>query len=326
MPKAAVALVLAAVLALGWGAAARAKTTFISIGTGGTGGVFYPYGGGMAEIWSRCVPGVKAVAEVTGASVENVKLTHKGETAVGLTMGDVAHQAYHGEGFFKGKPQGVLAMAAMYPNVLHAVTLKGSGIKNLTDFKGRKVSIGAPGSGTTFMAETVLRALGVTLDSFDVRRLSFSETTIALRDGSIDAGVWVVAPGANSLADLAATHDIELIALTPDQQKRVSDAYGFYASWTVEPGDYRGVDQPVPTVSVWNVVIVQAALPEDLVYELAKALFEQNAFMQTIHPYARFSTPANTVAKTPIPLHPGAVRYLREKGIPVPDGLLSPTK
>ncbi|MCA1906282.1 MAG: TAXI family TRAP transporter solute-binding subunit [Desulfarculus sp.] len=326
MGKATMRWALAAILALGWGAAAEAKTTFIAIGTGGTGGVFYPYGGGMAEVWSRCVPGVKAMAEVTGASVENVKLTHRGETAVGLAMGDVAHQAYHGEGFFKGKPQGVLAMAAMYPNVLHVVTLKGSGIKNLTDFKGRKVSIGAPGSGTTFMSETVLRAVGVTLDSFDVRRLSFSETAIALRDRAIDAGVWVVAPGANSLADLAATHDIELVSLTPEQQKRVSDAYGFYASWVVEPGDYRGVDHPVPTVSVWNVVIVQAALPEDLVYDLAKTFFEQNAFMQTIHSYARFSTPANTVAKTSIPLHPGAVRCLREKGVAVPERLLPPAR
>lgn len=326
MRKATIILALTAALALGIGALAQAKTTFISIGTGGTGGVYYPYGGGMAEIWSKFVPGVKAVAEVTGASVENVKLAHKGETIVGLIMGDVAYQAYHAEGSFKGKPQKILSMAAMYPNVLHAVTLKGSGIKSVADFKGKKVSIGAPGSGTAFMAELVLKAVGVPLDSFDVRRLSFNETANALRDHTIDAGIWVVAPGTSSIMDLATTHDIEMIAFTPDQQKKVTDTYGFYAPWTMEAGAYRGVDQPVPTISVWNVVIVQSTQPEDLVYELTKVLYEQNAYLQKIHPFAKFTTPENAVSKSPIPLHPGAIKYLKEKGIAVPDKLMPTAK
>jgi TRAP transporter TAXI family solute receptor len=326
MRKATIILALTAVLALGMGALAQAKTNFISIGTGGTGGVYYPYGGGMAEIWSKFVPGVKAVAEVTGASVENVKLAHKGETIIGLIMGDVAYQAYQAEGSFQGKPQKILSMAAMYPNVLHVVTLKGSGIKNVTDFKGKKVSIGAPGSGTAFMAELVLKAVGVPLDSFDVRRLSFNETANALRDRTIDAGIWVVAPGTSSIMDLATTHDIEMIPFTPEQQKKVTDAHGFYAPWTMEAGAYRGVDQPAPTISVWNVVIVQSTQPEDLVYDLTKAFYEQNAYLQKIHPYAKFSTLENAVSKSPIPLHPGAIKYLKEKGVAVPDKLMPKAK
>ena len=295
-----------------------AKTTFLSIGTGGTGGVYYPYGGGLAEVWTKDIKDVRAVAEVTGASVENVKLAHRGETVVGMIMGDVAHQAYRGVGKFEGKPQNVLAMATMYPNVLQLVTLKGSGIKNVTDFAGKKISLGAPGSGTAFMADLVLKAIGVDTKSFDVRRLSFNETANALKDGTIDAGFWVVAPGTSSIMDLATTHDIEIISFTPQQQKQVTDKYGFYASWDLDAGTYKGVDKPVPTISVWNVIIVQKDLPEDLVYQLTKSLFENNAFLMKIHPFAKYSVPENAVGKTPIPLHPGAIRAIEEKGVSVP--------
>ncbi|MFH1058415.1 MAG: TAXI family TRAP transporter solute-binding subunit [Pseudomonadota bacterium] len=326
MKKAKLILALAAALLLALTGLALAKTTFISIGTGGTGGVYYPYGGGLAEIWSKHVPGVKAVAEVTGASVENVKLAHKGETIIGLIMGDVAYQAYNAEGAFKGKPQKILAMAAMYPNVLHVVTLKGSGIKNVTDFKGKKVSIGAPGSGTAYMAELVLKAVGVPLESFDVRRLSFNETANALRDHTIDAGIWVVATGTSSIMDLATTHDIEIVPFTPAQQKAVTDAHGFYAPWDLAGGAYRGVDKPTPTISVWNVIVVQSSQPEDLVYNLTKVLYDQNSYMQKIHPFAKYTTPENAVSKSPIPLHPGAIKYLKEKGVAVPDKLTPKAK
>ncbi len=297
---------------------AAAKPTFISIGTGGTGGVYYPYGGGLAEAWTKNVKGVKAVAEVTGASVENVKLAHRGETVVGMIMGDVAFQAYNGVDKFEGKPQNVLAMASMYPNVLQLVTLKGSGIKNVTDFAGKNISLGAPGSGTAFMANLVLKAIGVDTNSFDTSRLSFNETANALKDGTIDAGFWVVAPGTSSIMDLATTHDIEIISFTPQQQKQVTDQYGFYSSWNLDAGTYKGVAKAVPTISVWNVIIVQKSLPEDLVYNLTKTLFESNDFLKKIHPFAKYSTPENAVGKTPIALHPGAIRAIEEKGVTVP--------
>lgn len=322
MKRLSIVLALCAALALAFALPAAAKTTFISIGTGGTGGVYYPYGGGMAEIWSKYVPGVKAVAEVTGASVENTKLADKGETVIGEVMGDVAFQGYYGEGKFKGKPQKILSMAAMYPNIMQIVTRKGSGIKNVTDFKGKTVSIGAPGSGTAFMADLVLKALNIPLDSFKVRRLSFNENANALRDGTIDAGVWVVAPGTSSIMDLATTHEIEIISFTPEQQKKVAETYGFYSPWNLEGGIYRGVDKPTPTISVWNVVICQRSLDTDLVYKLAKVLFEQNDYMQKIHHFAKYTTPENAVKQSPIPLHPGTIKYLKEKGIEVPAKLV----
>ncbi|MCB2187041.1 MAG: TAXI family TRAP transporter solute-binding subunit [Deltaproteobacteria bacterium] len=315
-------LTVLAVALLALALPAVAATTFISIGTGGTGGVYYPYGGGLAEIWSKNVPGVKAVAEVTGASVENVKLANKGETVVGLVMGDVAYQAYNGVDKFKDKPQSILAMAAMYPNVLQLVTLKDSSVKTVSDLKGKKVSTGAPGSGTAFMAELVLSAVGIPLDAMDVRRLSFNETANALKDGTIDAGFWVVAPGTSSILDLATTHDIRIVPFTAAEQKMVTDKYSFYSAWDLEGGLYRGVDQATPTISVWNVIIVQKELPEDLVYNLVKVLFDKNDYMQKIHPFAKYTTPENAVEKSPIPLHPGTIKFLKEKGIAVPDQLM----
>jgi hypothetical protein len=252
-----------------------ARTTFVSIGTGGTGGIYYPYGGGVAEIWSKYVPGVKAVAEVTGASVENVKLAHKGETVVGEVMGDVAVAGYKGTSKFKGKKHDILAMAIMYPNLLQIATLKSSGITNIEQVKGRSISTGSPGSGTNFMTEAVLKALGINKGDYKDSRLSFTESANALRDGTIEVGAWSVGPGTSSILDLATTHDIHIIAFTPEQVKRILAANVTYSAVDLAGGVYRGVDAAVPTIGVWNVMICQASLKTDLVYNLAKALFEQ---------------------------------------------------
>lgn len=293
----------------------------ISIGTGGTGGVYYPYGGGLAEIWSRHVPGVRAVAEVTGASVENVKLAHRGETVIGEIMGDVAYQAYHGEGQFEGKPQKILALAVMYPNIYQVVTLEGSGVTGLGQLAGKTVSTGAPGSGTAYMSDLVLRVLGIAEESFSSRRLSFVESANALRDRTIDVGVWCVAPPTSSIMDLATTHEVRVVPFTPEEQRIVTEAYPFYSTYQLPPGVYRGVEDPVPTLSVWNVIICTADLPDDLVYELTRALFEHRDYLEKIHPFARFSTPQNSVEHAPIPLHPGSTRYLREQGLSLPAAL-----
>jgi len=199
-----------------------AKTVFLGIGTGGTGGIYYPYGGGVAEIWTRYVPGVRAVAEVTGASVENVKLASKGETVVGEVMGDVAVAGYNGTSKFKGKKQKILSMAIMYPNLLQLVTLKKSPITNVEQIKGKTISSGSPGSGTNFMAEVVFKALGIPLNSYKDTRLSFTESSNALRDGTIKLGTWSVGPGTSSIMDLATTHDVRIIPLHLSRPKKSS--------------------------------------------------------------------------------------------------------
>lgn len=301
---------------------AAAKTTFVSIGTGGTGGIYYPYGGGVAEIWSKYVPGVKAVAEVTGASVENVKLAHKGETVIGEVMGDVAVAGFQGLSKFKGKKHKILGMAIMYPNLLQIVTLKKSGITNFEQVKGRNISTGSPGSGTNFMAEAVLGALGIAKGDYKDSRLSFTESANALRDGNIEIGTWSVGPGTSSILDLATTHDINILGFTPEQTKKILAANATYSSVDLAGGVYKGVDKPVPTIGVWNVMICQASLDTDLVYSLVKALYENNNYLMKIHPSAAYTTPENAVKYCPIPLHPGTIKYLKEKGIDVPAKLM----
>ena len=315
-------IVMIAIGALMLPVAATAKTTFISIGTGGTGGIYYPYGGGVAEIWSKYVPDIKAVAEVTGASVENVKLAHKGETVVGEVMGDVAVAGFEGLSKFKGKKHDILSMAIMYPNLLQVVTLKSSGITNLEQVKGRSISTGSPGSGTNFMAEAVLKALGIEKGDYKDSRLSFTESANALRDGTIEVGFWSVGPGTSSILDLATTHDIHIIGITPGQVEKVLASNATYSSVDLGGGVYRGVDQPVPTIGVWNVMICQSTLGEDLVYKLVKALYENNDYLLKIHPSAAYTTPANAVKYSPIPLHPGTIKYLKEEGVSVPAKLM----
>ena len=299
-----------------------AKTTFVSIGTGGTGGIYYPYGGGVAEIWSKYVKGVKAVAEVTGASVENVKLAHKGETIIGEVMGDVAVAGFNGLSKFKGKKHNILSMAIMYPNLLQVVTLKKSGITNIEQVKGRSISTGSPGSGTNFMAEAVFKALGIPLDSYKDSRLSFTESANALRDGTIEVGVWSVGPGTSSILDLATTHDIHIINFTPEQTQKILTANETYSAVDLAGGVYRGVDQAVPTIGVWNVMICQGSLDEGMVYQLVKVLYEKNDYLLKIHPSAAYTTPENAAKYSPIPLHPGTIKYLKEKGVSVPANLM----
>jgi TRAP transporter TAXI family solute receptor len=300
---------------------ALAKTTFISVGTGGTGGIYYPYGGGVAEIWSKYVKGVKAVAEVTGASVENVKLAHKGETVVGEVMGDVAVAGFNGLSKFKGKKHDILSMAIMYPNLLQIVALKSTGITDINQVKGRSISTGSPGSGTNFMAEAVLKALEHRTGQLQgqpalLHRKRQCPARQHHRCGHLVGGTrHQLHPGPGH-------HPRDqMLAFTPEQTEKILAANKTYSSVELAGGVYRGIDQPVSTIGVWNVMICQASLDTEMVYKLAKALFEHNDYLQKIHPSAAYTTPENAVKYSPIPLHPGTIKYLEEKGIAVPDKL-----
>lgn len=300
---------------------AQAKTEYISIGTGGTGGVYYPYGGGLAEIWTKYVKGVKAVAEVTGASVENVKYADRGETVIGEAMNDVVFQAFNGVGKFK-RPMHIYTMFCMYPNLYQIVALKKVGLKSIYDVKGKRVSIGSPGSGTAYKTNLVFGALGISMNSFKVYRLSFNENANALKDGTIDIGIWSVAAPTSSIMDLATTHPIDILNWSKEDMAKVQAKYPFYRPYVLPKGTYKGVDYDVHTLSVWNTVACWQKLSEDLVYRLVKAVYEHHDYLQKIHPFARFTTPENTLKQAVIPLHPGTVKYFREIGLKVPDRLL----
>jgi TRAP transporter TAXI family solute receptor len=311
----------AAVLALA--SASAGATERISVATGGTGGVYYPYGGGMAEVINKHVAGVTAVAEVTAASVENVRLVDKGESAIGLVMGDTAFQSYAGTEKFKGDPKKIRTLFVMYPNQLHVVVRKGSGIAKIADLKGKRISLGAPGSGTAVQAEAVLTSLGLGKGSYRPSFLSFNETADALKNGTIDAGIWSVAPPTSSIMDLATTHDIDILSFTDEEIETIRKDHPYYSKYEIPAGVYRGVDRPVPNPSVWNVAVVSADLSEDLAYQITKAIFENHGELLRVHKAAEDTKPEASVANSPIPLHPGAARYLKEKGLTVPEELVA---
>ncbi|SFH05861.1 hypothetical protein SAMN05660649_03661 [Desulfotomaculum arcticum] len=305
------------------GGGESAKLERISIATGGTGGTYYPYGGALAGIINNKVENVEATAEVTGASVENARLIGSGEAQMGLLMNDVVYQAYKGENQFD-KPIELRTFMGMYANVMHVVALADSSAKSISDLKGLKVSVGAPGSGTENMSNQVLDALGIGYDAFQVFRLSFAENTEGLRDHVIDVGIWSVGAPTSSIMDLVTTHKINIIPFTDEDMNKITQKYPYYNAVTLPAGTYSGYDVDVKTPAVWNSVVVSKDMSEELVYNLAKTIFESNADLVAVYAGAKESTPENTRASAVIPLHPGVIKYLQEKGLDVPDNLIPP--
>lgn len=288
----------------------------LSIATGGTGGVYFPYGGGLGEVISRHVDGATGSAEVTGASVENVALISRGDSDLALALADTVYQAFHGEGAFEGRQVSELrALASIYPNAVQIVTIEGSGITSLEDLRGQRVSVGAPGSGTEVSAQTLLTANGITYDDFDPQRLNFNETADALRDGDIAAGFWSVGPPTSSIMNLATTRDISIIALSEDEIANAVAVEPTFAPYTLRAGIYDGVADPVLTISTPNVLIAHEDMDEDLVYNIVKAMYENVDELIAIHPAANDTTVDFSIDSTPIPFHAGALRYFEEIGV-----------
>ncbi len=310
-----VLLVFALIFAVAGTVGAQQKQR-ITIATGGTGGVYYPYGGTLAEIINQKVPNVFATAEVTGASVENIRLIAKKEAMLGLAMNDAAYQAYTGEGKFKGnKVDSLRSVIQMYPHIFHIVTLKKYPIYKISDLKGKKVSVGAPGSGTEYKSGLILPLLGVKYSDMKVYRLSFAENATQLKDGIIEVGIWDVAPPTSSIIDLSTTHELRFIPFTKEEIKKVSETYPFYTEWTLKKNTYKGQTEDVPSVTVWNSVICHKDAPEELIYKITKAIFENKKMLTNTHKIAEFTTAETSAKYSPIPIHPGALKYFKEIGV-----------
>lgn len=295
--------------------------TQLSVATGGTGGVYYPMGGGLAEIINNHVEGYSAAAEVTGASVANMGLIATGDADLALALADTVAQAQTGTGRFEGQQlEMIRALASMYANMVQIVTLENSGITSLADLRGRRVSVGAPGSGTEVNAVQILEANGITYDDFDEQRLNFNETADALANGDIDAGFWSVGAPTSSILNLATTQSIHVIGLSDAEIDAALGANPIFARTTMPAGVYEGVDATA-VLGVPNVLTVSSAMDEDLAYAITRAMFENIAELQAVHPAANQTTVAFTLSATPVPLHPGAIRYYEEIGASVPDRL-----
>jgi TRAP transporter TAXI family solute receptor len=302
-------------------AGAQTKGTRLSIATGGTGGVYYPLGGGMANVISKFVPNTEATAEVTSASVDNCKLVHAGKADLALIMADTGYDAYKGlERFKSGGPQAIRTVAVVYPNYMHFVTVDGLGIKSISDLKGKRVSTGSPGSGTEVMALRVLESYGINPDK-DIKkeRLGVAESAGALKDRKVDAFGWVGGLPTAAVMDLAATPGAKIRVLNNAQHlDRMVQKYGpIYFKRNIPQTTYTGMDAEVPVACVANLLICREKMEDALVYSILKALFEHQPELVAVHKEAINLTLATATVGSSLPFHPGAIQYYREKGIKV---------
>lgn len=307
-----VALLAALVAACG---GSPSSSRFLSIATGPTGGVYYPYGGGLAKVLNENLPSVRANAEVTAASVDNLKLIRDGKADIAFVLADTLADAIAGRGAFSGAPVPAASLAVLYSNYMHLTTLASSGISRVGDLKGKVVSTGAPGSGTELIAFRILRAAGLDPDR-DVRRqgLGVTESADALKDGKVQAFFWSGGLPTAAVQDLSHTPGISM-RLVPhgDLVPVLRRDYGdLYFPLRIPPKTYPGVDSGVDVVGVSNVLVVNRSMDEPLAYDITRLLFEKQQELAAIHPEARNLSLQNAVKGSPAEFHPGAMRYYRD--------------
>jgi TRAP transporter TAXI family solute receptor len=313
------ALAVLAVFAVGAAVPASAQQgNRISITTGGTGGVYYPMGGGMANILSKYVPGLQATAEVTGGSVDNLKLIGAGKSEVGFSMVDAAWEAAQGLDKFKDNKINARTLMVLYPNRMQIVTIDGTGINKLADLKGKRVSTGSPGSGVEVMSLRVLEAMGLDAKK-DIKqeRLGAAESVNAIKDRKIDAFFWVGGVPTAALTDLAATPGIKMKLI---DHSEVVDAmnkkYGpLYVKGVIAVKSYQGMDKPVDNIDVWNILVTNDKMSDQMAYNIVKTLMEKKAELVAVHKEAENIDLKDQKTGSPIPFHPGAKKYFEERGV-----------
>jgi uncharacterized protein len=304
-------------LALVAGGASAQKTVHMAIGTGGTGGVWYPLGGAMANVLTKTVPGWQVTAEVTGGSVDNITLIRTGRSTLGFSMVDAAWDAYRGEGKFKQKVD-LRTLAVFYPQKNHVVTLEGSGIEKMADLRGRRVSVGSPGSGSEIIALRVLEAYGINPEKDIVKqRLGVAEAVNALKDRKIDAFIHNAAIPIPAVVDLGASPGIRMRLIDhADAVDAMNKKYGpLYSKGSLPAKTYPGQARDAATVDVWAVLVTNDKMSDEVAYEAVKTLFEKKSELVLVARDAEHMTFENQFAgTTPIPFHPGALKYFAEKG------------
>jgi uncharacterized protein len=281
------------------------------IGTGGTGGVFFPYGGGLARILSQKMPNVEATGQVTGGSVDNNKLLSRGDIDLGMTTADSGADAIAGLGVYKDiGPAKLCTIAVLYDSFIHIVALDSSGITNVAEMKGKRISVGSPGSSTEVAANRIIEAAGLKITDVNREFLSVAESVNAMKDKKIDAFFWIGGLPTAAVTDLTTSGPkvkfIDASGLLPTLKKNHGAVYyGKKLASTV----YKGVDADVPGIGVDNLLVVNASMNENLVFGILDTLFSNEADVKAIHPEARSFSLTTATAISPIPFHPGAIRY-----------------
>jgi uncharacterized protein len=291
----------------------------ISIATGGTGGVYYPLGGGIAAVLSKFVPGMQATAEVTGGAVDNLKLVGSGKPYIGMSMADAAQDAFRGEEKFKGNKVAVRTLMILYPNRMHVVSIEGRGVNKMADLKGKRVSTGSPGSATEVMAFRVIEAEGLDKDKDMKReRLGVAESVNAIKDGKIDAFFWVGGLPTAAVTDLANTPGTKIKMIDhAEVVGAMNKKYGeLYVEDVIPKSMYRGMEADNKQATVMNILVAHETMDDKTAYNIVKTIFDKRDDLIAVHKEAEnFKLENQKAAASPIPFHPGAAKYFAEKGI-----------
>jgi len=298
-----------------------AQAQNISIATGGTGGVYYPMGGGLAAMLSSKVPGMSATAEVTGGSVDNLKLIGTGKPYIAFSMADAAKDASVGDDKFKDKPVDLRTLLILYPNLMHVATVESTGIKSMKDLKGKRISTGAPGSATEVMAFRLLEAAGLDKDK-DVKRerLSVAESVNAVKDRKIDAFFWVGGLPTAAVTDLANSPGMKIVMIdTASEVPAMNKKYGnLYFPTVIPKAMYSGMAKDNKVAAVANILVVNANMSNEDAYKIVKAVFDNQADLVRSHAeFINIKLDSQKSNSTPVAYHPGALKYFKEKGVKV---------
>lgn len=292
---------------------AAAQRQFITIATGGVAGAYYPLGGAIAEIINNNVPGVIANAEATGASVANANAIRSGENELALLQNDIAFYAVTGTEMFDSPNTKLQGIAMLYPETVQIVVRKDSDIRTVADLVGKRVVVGDRGSGTEANARQILAAHGLSYDDLGrVDFLSFAEGANNLRDRNVDAVFNTAGLPTAAISDLASTHDIAILTVSADAFATLREEYPFYTQVTIPAGTYRGLDEDITTVAVMAMLAVNADVPEDLVYNMTQAIFNNLDRVASSHAQGRNVSLTTALKGMPIPVHPGAQRFFDE--------------
>ena len=288
---------------------------FINVLTGGTSGVYYPLGVAIGKIYSDKIPGVKTQVQATKASVENLILLQQGRGEIAFTLGDSLKAAWEGdeEAGFKSKLDKLRTIGAIYPNYIQIVATAESGIKTLADLKGKSISVGAPKSGTELNSRAILAAAGLSYkDMGKIEYLPFAESVDLMKNRQLNATLQSAGLGVASLKDLSTSSEINVVAVP----KEVVDKIGRpFKSVMIPANTYTGQDKDVPTAAVVNYLVTSSTVSDDLAYQMTRLIFESLPELANAHASGREIKLENAAAAGPVPLHPGAIRYYKEKGL-----------
>ena len=304
-----------AVLFLVGAVASASAADNLVLATGGTAGTYYPFGGAMAKIWNSKIKDMNVTAQTSGASAENVRLVNKKEVELALVQSDTLDFAFNATEAFKEPLKAMNAVAVLYPEIIQVVVGAASPIKSIADLKGKKVGVGAPGSGTEANFRQLLDAYGMKKEDVNAQFLSFSESAEAYKDKHIDAFIVTAGIPNAGIMDVATQNEIRILNIPADVAAKLTQKYPFLAAVKVPANTYKGQTAEVSTVAVNAVLICGSSLSEAMVYNLTKALFENQADLASAHAKGKELSLQYAVKGVSIPYHPGAVKYYKEKGL-----------